>query len=138
MLLDKDDEMYLSYFWWKPHFKVTSGANMFVSGICILYCIPPKRYCKYFLRPHLDAQRRRFCHLCEKLHADKELKTYEDFKSWLHFEADGYTPICTENRSLLAALAHFLRYRKIFFEETFKHMRDVFHSFLEPKKINHF
>ena len=53
--LDKSQEDYLSYFWWKDHFRV---------------------------RPGKDCFEKMMCRLCEKLNSELTPQSYNDMTSW--------------------------------------------------------
>jgi alpha-1,3-fucosyltransferase len=52
--LDQNDSEYLSYFWWKDHYRVETDGMI----------------------------QRSFCDLCAKLHEDVKSKSYSNFESW--------------------------------------------------------
>lgn len=54
--LDRNDDLYLSYFWWKRYYNVKFGGAM---------------------------QDQAFCHLCDKLHnEDEAVKSYASLQDW--------------------------------------------------------
>jgi hypothetical protein len=61
--LDRDDTMYLSYFWWKQHYTARSISKELVA--------------------------QSMCKLCEKMHNQREpRKTYPDLQEWWNRNAD--------------------------------------------------
>lgn len=62
--LDQDDERYLSYFWWKDHYRVRHPRSNHHLG-------------------HKNGFGASMCHLCAKLHDPKEpTKVYPDMEGW--------------------------------------------------------